>query len=309
MITTVTLNPMVDKTVRVDSLKRGAIHRGTRMSMVAGGKGINVSRQLARLGIETVATGFLGGETGSIVQKLLGEDGIDHDFVMTDVLTREGVTYLEADGTATAVFEPSGPVMKPAIDTLNAKLKGLAKSSSWIVCSGSSTGTETDEVFYNAVAVARKAGAKSVLDSYGASLKHGLNAVPTLIKPNMQEYGATFGTTLQDRRAILNALDVWVTAGVKYVVLTDGANPSYAASEKGHWKILSPEVKRVNPVGSGDAMVAGLVFGFEKGWDFEHCLSFGAAAGAANARKWEVANSSLEEIESLQDMVVVQKLA
>lgn len=87
MITTVTLNPMVDKTVRLDSLKRGTIHRGTQMSMVAGGKGINVSRQLARLGIKTVATGFLGGGTGAIVQKLLGEEGIDHDFVMTDIPT------------------------------------------------------------------------------------------------------------------------------------------------------------------------------------------------------------------------------
>lgn len=218
------------------------------------------------------------------------------------------MTYLEADGTATAVFEPSGPVMKPALDALNARLKEFAKSSSWIVCSGSSTGTETDEVFYEAVIVSRRAGAKSVLDTYGASFKHGLNAVPTLIKPNMQEYGATFGTTLKDRRAILNALDVWVTAGVKYVVLTDGANPSYAASEKGHWKILSSEVKSVNPVGSGDAMVAGLLFGLEKNWDFEKCLSFGAAAGAANARKWEVANCELNEIESLQDQVIVQRL-
>ena len=58
---------MLDKTIHVDRLERGTIQRALKMEMVAGGKGINVSRQLNRLGIKTVATGFLGGEVGSIV--------------------------------------------------------------------------------------------------------------------------------------------------------------------------------------------------------------------------------------------------
>ena len=73
MVTTVTLNPMLDKTIYVDRVERGAIHRASKMEMVAGGKGINVSRQLKHLGIKTVATGFLGGEVGSIVSRLLKE--------------------------------------------------------------------------------------------------------------------------------------------------------------------------------------------------------------------------------------------
>ncbi len=80
MITTVTLNPMLDKTVYVDTLERGRVHRATRLESVAGGKGINVSRQLKQLGLQTVATGFLGGEIGSIVQQLLRQEGIEHDF-------------------------------------------------------------------------------------------------------------------------------------------------------------------------------------------------------------------------------------
>src|SRR5512146_877795 len=134
MILTVTLNPMLDKTVRIGRLERGHIHRAERMGMVPGGKGINVSRQLKHLGIRTLATGFLGGEVGTIVAGLLKEEGIEHDFVFTESLTREGVTYLEPDGTWAAVFEPSLRIDVRYVHELSAKIGSLAPKSTWVVC-------------------------------------------------------------------------------------------------------------------------------------------------------------------------------
>ncbi len=95
MITTVTLNPMLDKTVYVDTIQHGKVHRASRMEMVVGGKGVNVSRQLTRLGMKTTATGFLGGEVGTLIEKLLDAEGIACDFVRVASMTREGVTYRE----------------------------------------------------------------------------------------------------------------------------------------------------------------------------------------------------------------------
>ncbi len=78
---------------------------------------------------------------------------------------------------------------------------------------------------------------------------------------------------------------------------------------QGHyWKITPPSVKAVNPTGSGDAMIAGILYGFQQGWKFERCLAFGAAAGAANARTWEIAGSSPEEITSLESNVMMQRV-
>ena len=308
MITTVTLNPMLDKTVHLDSLERGKIHRAPKLEMVAGGKGINVSRQLKRLGIETVATGFLGGEIGTIVRSLLDREGIHHDFIATDVMTREGITYLESDGTRTAVFEPTGRIPEHCVDELRKKVRELVKRSSWILCSGSSPCPEADDFYRQAILSAREAGVKSVLDSYGEAFRLGVGAIPTLIKPNKDEYRQTFGRDFRTEKELQTKMDEWLKAGIEYVILTDGANPAYAASSSGRWKIDAPSVKSVNPVGSGDAMMAGLVYGFEQAWTFEQCLAFGAAAGAANARTWDVARSSLEEITSLQQQVNITTL-
>lgn len=123
MVTTITLNPMLDKTVHIDRFVRGAIHRATALENVAGGKGINVARQLKVLGIPSVATGFLGGKVGLTVAELLQQEGIEHEFVQADVPTREGVTYLESDGTATAVFEPAHTIPVERVHELSKKFQ------------------------------------------------------------------------------------------------------------------------------------------------------------------------------------------
>src|SRR5512142_2286384 len=93
MITTVTLNPMLDKTVYVEAVRPGKIVRASRVECVVGGKGINVSRQLHRLGVDTLATGFVGGEIGTMLDRLLDAEGLSHGFVRVGGMTREGVTY------------------------------------------------------------------------------------------------------------------------------------------------------------------------------------------------------------------------
>ncbi len=308
MITTVTLNPMLDKTVYVDAMQRGHIHRASEVEMIAGGKGINVSRQLKTLGAATHATGFLGGAIGAIVSQLLTAEAIDHDFVITGTMTREGVTYREADGTATAVFEPTGRIGVDFVHQLSAKINQLAQQSSWIVCSGSSPGHEADDLLYEAIMNGHKAGAFSVLDSYGDAFTLAMKALPSLVKQNKQELEQSFGMKLAGDADFRSALDGLLNKGIQYCIITDGANPSYAAIRGHYWKITPPQIVTVNPVGSGDAMVAGILYGFTQGWKFQRCLSFGAAAGAANAQKWSVANSTLEEILTLEQAVAMQRL-
>jgi tagatose 6-phosphate kinase len=308
MITTITLNPMLDKTVFVDRIERGTIHRASKMEMIAGGKGINVSRQLKHLGVKTLATGFQGGEVGSILLRLMQEEEVDNDFVTTEGATREGVTYLEPDGTWTAMFEPSLPIEQRAIHELSKKVAALALKSTWIVCAGSSPGREADDIFYEAIVSAHKAGISSVLDSYGNAFVLGLKALPTLIKLNKREFEATFRQSLKTDEDFVRAINFLLDAGARYCVISDGANAFYAGLRGHYWKLNPPKVKGVNPTGSGDAMTAGLLYGFQQGWKFERCLPFGAAAGAANAQKWPVANSSLEEISALEPGVVVQRI-
>jgi 1-phosphofructokinase family hexose kinase len=305
MITTLTLNPMLDKTVYVEAVRPGKIVRASRMEYVVGGKGINVSRQLQRLGSDTLAIGFAGGEIGALLNRLLDQEGISHGFVRVAGMTREGVTYRDRNNLQTSIFEPPHHVSVEEVDALLSLCRSLAGKSSWFVCSGSSPSPEADEVFREVIVMAHEAGIPSVLDSYGNAFQRALSAVPVLVKPNKDEYEQTFGKPLKTDADFQSALDSLLRIGIAYCIITAGSSPFYAATREGMWKVTPPTVKAVNPTGSGDSMVAGLLFGLARGWDFERCLRFGAAAGVANAAVWDVAASSREQIEAQEGRVEI----
>lgn len=308
MITTVTLNPMLDKTVHVSHLERGKIHRASRMDLVVGGKGVNVSRQARMLGADTIATGFFGGPVGEYLDRLLHEEGIDHDFVRVSGMTREGITYLEEDGTWTAVFEPPHAVTADEADLLVARCSRLLEKSSWIVCSGSSPAPAADEVFAAVIRRARELGVPSVLDSYGEVFRRALLAGPTMVQCNRQEASRSLDLAIESEREIRLALDTLLGHGAAYAVLTDGANPAYASIGEVHWKLTPPKVVTVNSTGSGDAMVAATLTRLLDDAPFEEALQFGVAAGAANAARWDVASVPENAITGLLQKVALQRL-
>ena len=308
MITTVTLNPMLDKTVSVGSLPRGAVTRAAGVSMIVGGKGVNVSRQLSALGAGTLATGFIGGEIGTLLERLLDAEGIPHRFVRIGAMTREGVTYLEPDGTMTSVFEPPGAATADEAERLIAACRDAAASSSWVVLSGSSPSPASDDVFRRVAAECRSRGTPVALDSYGRALARGVESVPDLLKPNRDEYEQTFGARLAGEADMARAAQGLVGRGVRYALITDGARPFAAADASGAWIVTPPPVESVDPTGSGDSMVAGVLYALEQSWPFAESVRFGAAAGAANARVRDVARSSRAAIDSLLAHVTMKRI-
>jgi tagatose 6-phosphate kinase len=318
MVTTITLNPLLDKTLYIDSLQRGTIHRASKCELAAGGKGNNVARQLTCFGISTTATGFIGGKSGAILEQILSEEKIAHDFVQTKSPTREGITYREADGTATAFFDPPPEIFPDEADRLvercrqfiarSPQLKAEEFIARWIVCAGSSPSPSADDVFSKIIANANRLGVCSVLDSYGRAFSLALEAVPTLVKVNRKEFEEAFGVTLSDDLDFQKGMQMLLDRGIQYTVITDGAHAAYAAIKEHFWKITPPEIHAVNPVGSGDAMTAGILYGFLQGWKFERCFAWGAAAGAANAQEWAVAKASTEGVQRLNERVLVKRL-
>ena len=168
MVTTVTLNPMLDKTIYVDRVRHGEITRATKREMVPGGKGINVARQLTRFGVEAVATGFMGGKIGEMVEQFLDEEGVKHDFVHIEDCTREGITIFETStGAATGVFEPPHRVSVSETELLKEKSEALMEKSEWLVLSGSTPHSELDFFYEEVIDKANKANCKVVIaDGY-----------------------------------------------------------------------------------------------------------------------------------------------
>ncbi len=309
MITTVTLNPMLDKTVNVDAIQRGSVQRASKIEMVVGGKGVNVSRQLTRLGIENVATGFIGGEVGILIERLLNEEEIAHDFIWVAGMTREGVTYRESDGTVTSVFEPPHQITHQETQQLVERVKTMIPRSTWIVCSGSSPSSQADDVFATIVQHASERYVKTVVDSYGLACRNAAQSKPTILKMNKGEYEQTFGKKILGQRDYHSTFDELLGQGIACCIVTDGPRAIYAATSEKRWKITPPRINAVNPTGSGDSMIAGILYGYTNGWDTEKALRFGTAAGVCNAQNWEVARSSLENIGALKSRITIETLS
>ncbi len=308
MITTVTLNPMLDKTVYVDRIRRGETERASKAEMVVGGKGINVSRQLKQLEIETLATGFAGGETGDLIDRLLHEEHIPHELVRVGGMTREGVTYRERDGTVTAVFEPAHQITSEGAQKLVECVAEKIPQSTWVVCSGSSPSEAADEVFAEIIQLATKQSVKSVLDSYGKVCRKAIESMPTILKINKDEYEQTFGKPLLSEKDYHIAFDELSRLGIHCSIITDGDRPVYATANDSRLKIIPPTIKAVNSTGSGDSMIAGCLYALSSGWEIERALAFGVAAGAANAGRWGVANSPLSDIVLLEQAVSIERM-
>ncbi|MEO8166616.1 MAG: hexose kinase [bacterium] len=309
MITTVTLNPMLDKTVYVDRIRRGETSRASKIETVVGGKGINVARQLKHLEIKTLATGFAGGETGDLIDRLLNEEHILHEFVRVGGMTREGVTYRELDGTVTAVFEPAHQITSEEAQKLVECVAEKIPQSTWVVCSGSSPSEAADEVFAGIIQLATKQSVKSVLDSYGKVCWKAIESMPTILKINKDEYEKTFGKTLLSEKDYHIAFDELTRLGIHCSIITDGDRPVYATANDSHrLKIIPPTIKAVNSTGCGDSMVAACLYALSSGWEIERALAFGVAAGAANAGRWGIANSPLSDIVLLEQAVSIERM-
>lgn len=296
MIVTVTLNPMVDKTVTVGAIRRGAIARGVNVHAIVGGKGVNVARQMLRLGDQAVAVTFAGGETGSMMERLLSEEHLPHRLVPVAGMTREGVTYREADGTVTSVFEPQHPVSTAECHALVAACAEVLAGSSWVVCSGSSPCAETDGAFAEIIALARARNIPAALDSYGPAMVLGSAAAPALLKLNREEFETTFGRRISSEHEALEAAREVVGRGIGCCLISDGPGALVASTVEESWIVDPPGVETVNPTGSGDALLAGILHGLGCSWTLGDALAFGAAAGAANAAAWDVCSSGLDQI-------------
>lgn len=309
MVTTVTLNPMLDKTIYVDKLRLGEIMRATKREMVPGGKGLNVARQLTRFGVEVVATGFMGGKIGEMVEQFLDEEGVKHDFVHIEDCTREGITIFgTSTGEVTAVFEPPHRVSVSETELLKKKCETLIEKSEWLVLSGSTPHSELDFLYEELIESTDRTKCRVVLDSYGEAFNLGIGAKPFMVKPNVKEFEQTFGVHLASERAVLDQLE-WVEAmGVSLAILTDTEKPFYASYLGRRWRVTPPHVHTVNPVGSGDAFVAATIYGFLGQWEIERILKFATAAGAVNASRWAVVDVTLQEVESLAPGVALQAI-
>lgn len=325
-----TPNPSLDKVLWVDDFQTGRVNRVVEMRVNPGGKGINVSRFLSRLGRPTRATGFMGRGTGPFLVEQLTRESIETDFVEVPGDVRVNLKIIDrVTGCETEVNEPGPAVSEAEVSRLEEKVRLSCEDSSVIVFAGSlPPGCPTD-LYSRLIMLANEQGVRTVLDTSSDALREGLKARPFLVKPNLQELEALFSTRFERDSEIVDAAREIVRSGVEVVVVSMGADGAIAvargssagdsaavrsasgssATQVRAWRAFAPEVQVANTVGAGDSMVAGLVASLVQRDDIAAALEFAVAAGsAAAAADPGTGQYSVELIHRLRDEVVMTQV-
>lgn len=308
MILTVTPNPCVDKTVFVDRIELGARIRSRKCTYVPGGKGNNVSRAIKALGYETAAMPIVGGPAGRhVVDMIEQQDGVRCIPVWVEGMTRTITTVLEeAIHRQTAFFEPGPSLSKAEVTRVIETFRGAVAEASLITLNGGVPGPELHRLYRELILAAREAGVPAILDSYGAEFEQGLDARPYMVKPNVEETEGLVGYPLDSRDAQWRAIDWLHARGVELVVLSMGKDGALVSRGGERLWALPPAIQEINPVGSGDALVAGFAIGLQEGWPLEKMARVGVAAGTANAMSWDIGHFAREDVDAIAQQVRIE---
>lgn len=301
MLTTVTLNTALDITYTIPQFHVNQLHRLSTYLSLPGGKGVNVARVLKTLGESVTATGYVAGFQGRALLEGLKMEAIPSDFIiLQNGESRRAITILDpSQGTSTELVEEGPTITETEIQELRLKVESLAKDSDWMLFCGSLPLGCPTWIYAELTEIAHHQGAKVGLDTRGDALREGLLGKPDLVKPNEHELADLMGIRSDDDEATLKAILSLVNHNTQLVIVSQGERGALAC-HKGHlFRIRIPQVAAINPVGSGDSMMAGLITALHRGQDFTDALRLGAACGTVNTLHKAAGKVTLTEVDSI----------
>lgn len=309
MILCIGTTPAAQRVMVFRKLTLDAVNRAVTTLDGAAGKSVNVAKVLKALGERPVATGFLGGDRGEELRTLLAAQGIEMDFVPVATRTRQCITLLDTSaGTQTELVEESQPATAADYEKLMSVIRRRVMGCRAVVMSGTITPGGPADLYCHGTQLAHEAGAISVVDAQGPALVGALEARPGLVKPNRLELAATVKRTLGDEAAVMSAMRELGERGAQRVVVTAGKEPTLAFDGRSFWRVQAPQITAVNPIGSGDAFTAGLLWRLLRGEDLGEACLWAAAAGAANALTLMAGEVRQDDVKQLARQVTVEPL-
>jgi len=279
----VNLNLSVDKTALIPGFAAGRIFRIGDTLTLPGGKGVNVARALRSLGLETPVAGFVSGCNGRWIAASLRREKFKA-FLEAHASGESRVCYTVVDsgGRTTDLNEEGPPVPAASQSAFLKKFAALApRFRAAAVCGRTSAGLKKG--FYAALVKAGAArGCFTVFDTSGPALAEAVGAGADGVKINRSEFEELSGARFSSAE-VFRYFRAKTPRGLKTLIVTDASGPAYAASPFGLWKVSPPRLPRLSSaVGAGDSFMAGFLFGFLNGFDFERTLRLAAGAAASD---------------------------
>ena len=286
MIVTVTLNAAIDRTLTVPSFLLGNRHRASQGLTLAGGKGINVARALKRLGLPVVATGLVGGRTGTRIVEELTAEAILNDFVRIADESRTSTAVVDpTSSTYTEINEWGPAVLESELEMLIEKITYLSRGADFVVFAGTLPRGVGDGFYAEAIRELNRTGVRTVLDSEGLALRLGVEAEAFLVSPNQEEAEGLVGQEFADGEDFRMALETIAEQGARNVLIKGETGCFALLREERRTRLLhasAPRLEAVSVVGAGDVLLAGFIAARLADRPAEEALRAAVATGAAS---------------------------
>lgn len=310
MIFTVTLNPAIDKTVEIPNFRVDTVNRIGKMRIDVGGKGINVSKCLKNLGLDSMAAAFLGGAAGEQSLKLMQEAGVTP--LIVDVPggnTRTNLKIIDPElHQNTDINEPGPQVDEALMNQLRDAIAEKLVPGDVVVLSGSLPKGADISTYRDWTEFFRAKGAVVFLDADGESLRFGLEAAPNMVKPNNEELSRLLGKPLDTQEDLIAAGRELLERGIEDVVISMGGDGALFITKEQVIKAHPLRVPVRSTVGAGDSMVAALSYGFDQKLPREQTIKLSIAISAASVMCDGTQAPDTDTIKELYQKVIIEEV-
>ena len=303
MIYTVTFNPSIDYVMFVDDFKIDGLNRAQDTNKFAGGKGINVSRVLKTLGVDSTALGFAGGFPGDFIAQTLKDSDIHTDFVQVDEDTRINVKL--KTGQETEVNAQGPNVTDAQFQSLLNQIRETTDNDTVIVA-GSVPKSIPSDAYAQIAKITRQTGAQLVVDAEKDLVETVLEYQPLFIKPNKDELEVMFNTSVKNDEDVIKYAKQILEKGAQSVIVSLGGDGAIYVDHQQSIKAVNPKGEVINTVGSGDSTVAGMVAGLATGLSVQDAFKQAVASGTATAFDADLATK--DAIENIKSQVTISVL-
>ena len=305
------MNPSIDISYPLETLKINTVNRTNQVTKTAGGKGLNVTRVIHDLDGDVLATGILGGFHGAYISEELKKVGIKQDFASIKEESRDSIAILH-EGNQTEILESGPTVTEEEQNTFVEKFKELIKKANIVTISGSLSKGLPQDFYSTLVRVAQNEGAKVLVDTSGENLRQVITGQekPYLIKPNLEELEALLEKNFSLNRSeeIQKALSQPLFDGIEWLLISLGKAGAIAKHKDIFYHVTIPSINVVNPVGSGDATIAGFAYGLSQGMKTVDLLKLCMATGMANAQEKMTGHVNPENVKKHLKEINVKKI-
>ena len=284
LILTVTINPAVDRNVEVDRLVFEDRAYILSRSDSAGGRGIIASRVLYSYGAKTLAIVTSGGNNGERFEELLSNAGFPVEVVRIGAEIRTNFTITDKQGLTIKLNEQGPPITDTELKEIAKRVESRLHKATWLMLCGSIPPGVAPDFYRDLIEMAKQHNVSTLLDTDGEALAHGIEAGPTVVKPNQQEAERLLSRVLITRSHFLEAVRRILGMGAQSVLLSLGGRGAVGADAQRLFEAIPPRIDALSPIGAGDAMAAAFVWARTKKKDFPEAVRWAVAEATASAR-------------------------